>query len=210
MKIYLKLVSVLLILVLVFMGVGVFGVSAEGTYIKPEKFIYGDVDMDSVVTVKDATLVQKGVAGITYVTAVQKYLADPAGEGFNVKNATAIQKYLAGHETESMIGEELDMSSQDEFSSKNKFYEGDTRDYMIEVYVKNTEWDYTLEDFPEYDFNKIIVNHVEYGTILDIKVCYLYLSNHSKENVEDAIRALDYRANLDLRYVYMSYIYTPA
>ena len=60
MKTYLKLMSVLLILIIVLMGISVFGVSAEGEYTQPEKFIYGDVDLDGVVTVKDATLVQKG------------------------------------------------------------------------------------------------------------------------------------------------------
>ena len=81
MKVYLKLMSVLLILIIGLMGVSVFGVSAESEYTQPEKFIYGDVDMDGVVTVKDATLIQKGVADITYVTVVQRYLADPAGDG---------------------------------------------------------------------------------------------------------------------------------
>ncbi len=201
MKVYLKLVSVLLILVLLFMGVGVFCVSAEDTYTKPEKFVYGDVDMDSVVTVKDATLVQKGVAGITYVTAVQRYLADPADEGFNVKNATAIQKYLAGHEVESAIGEELDMSSQDEFSGAvwdTGYYFGES----VLITPKDMDYEYTLEDFPEYKFSKI-----EKHEFVSSKYVYyiLYLIEPGKENALEAVKALDYRANIDLEAVELDY-----
>ena len=199
MKIYLKLLSVLLILVLVLVGFGAFGVSAEDTYTQPEKFIYGDVDMDSVVTVKDATLVQKGVAGITYVTAVQRYLADPKGDGFNVKNATAIQKYLVGHEVESMIGEKLEMSSQDEFSGG---YSVDWPYYGRCIYVtpKNMDCEYRLEDFPEYKFSRIIRKEWYY---LNDVYYELYLENPGKENALEALKALDYRASIDLESVYL-------
>ena len=99
MKVYIKFISFVLALVIALAGVSVFCASAEETtYTQPEKFIYGDVDLDGSVTVKDATLIQKGLAKVTYVTAVQRYLADPEGTGYSVKNATAIQKYLAKYE----------------------------------------------------------------------------------------------------------------
>ena len=99
MKQYFKIISFFLIISVMMASVCVFGASAESTYTPPEEFIYGDVDMDGEVTVRDATLVQKGVAEVVYLTAVQRYLADTEGEGFSVRNATAIQKHVAGMET---------------------------------------------------------------------------------------------------------------
>lgn len=95
MKVYLKLMSVLLILIIGVMSVGVFGVSAESEYTQLEKFIYGDVDMDGVVTVKDATLIQKYVAQLENLSLIQKQAAKINGNIISVRNATEIQKYVA-------------------------------------------------------------------------------------------------------------------
>jgi len=198
MKIYIKLITIILAFVFMLSGVSLLGVSAEDSvYTQPEKFIYGDIDLDGNVTVKDATLIRKGLAKITYVTAVQKCLADPDGIGYSVKNATAIQKYLANYETTTPWGEELIMASQDEFSddiSLIDMYHGQ----QVFVHPKSSmefAHEYTLEDFPEDNFSKI-----EKKTYLGGKyVSYeLYLAEPSKENLLDALKALDYRANLDL------------
>ncbi len=203
MRVYIKLISVLLALVFVLSAVSLLGASAEDfTYTQPEKFIYGDVDLDGTVTVKDATLIQKGLANITYVTAVQKYLADPESIGYSIKNATAIQKYLANYETTTPWGEELIMASQDEFSSA--IWDVDTYfDDCIVVYPKdNITFDYNVEDFPEYKFSKIEKHVLNYN-----KITYyiLYLEEPGMEKVVEAVKALDYRANIDLRKVRLSY-----
>ncbi len=203
MKAYIKFISTILVLVFALTGVSLFGVGAESTYTQPEKFIYGDVDLDGNVTVKDATLIQKGLAKITYVTAVQRCLADPLGTGYSVKNATAIQKYLAKYETETPWGTELIMASQDEFSgavSNNSKYADTT---ILLMFKTDHTTEYTLNDFPEYAFESI--NRI---TELKPHIYILTLSNPSKENVMEAIKALDYRANIDLLNVSPNYIYT--
>lgn len=61
--------------------------------------VLGDVDADSEITIKDATLVQKYVACITSLYNSQKNYADVESDGaVNIKDATAIQKMIAGIE----------------------------------------------------------------------------------------------------------------
>ena len=202
MKVYFKLLSVVLILVLSLTVVGMTSVVAESTYAQPEKFIYGDVDMDGVVTVKDATLIQKGVADITYVTAVQRYLADPAGDGLNVKDATAIQKYLADYEVNLPIGEEIVMAKTSAFSGAVWSSDNYFGECLHITPVNASEDEYTLEDFPEYNFSKIEKKVLSYS-----KSTYymLYLQDPGKENALEALKALDYRANIDIKEVYLDY-----
>lgn len=53
----------------------------------------GDVDLDGVVTVKDATLVQKDIVQLETLTGFQKKIADSNLDGsINITDATAIQK----------------------------------------------------------------------------------------------------------------------
>ncbi len=103
-----KIVSVLIICVMLLSSFGVSAVATsskvEDTYTQPEKFIYGDVDMDSVVTVKDATLVQKYIAQIETLSLIQKYAAKINDKKISVRNATEIQKYVAGISNNSNVG----------------------------------------------------------------------------------------------------------
>lgn len=199
MKVYIKLISALLALVFMLSAVSLLDASAEDfTYIQPEKFIYGDIDLDGNVTVKDATLIRKGLAKITYVTSVQRYLADPLGTGYSVKNATAIQKYLAKYETNTPWGIELEISSQGEFSAEislDDMYHGN---FISVRPISRLEflYEYTLDDFPEYKFSKIEkFGSKEWGFITYL----LYLEEPGKENLIEAVKALDYRASLDLQ-----------
>ncbi len=58
--------------------------------------IYGDVNGDKAVTIKDATLIQKHTALIEMIADERKVLGDVnADKNISVKDATAIQKYLA-------------------------------------------------------------------------------------------------------------------
>lgn len=60
---------------------------------KPE--LTGDVDGNGVLTVSDATLIQKYSASITEFTSEQKKLADVNGDGaVNILDSTALQKLI--------------------------------------------------------------------------------------------------------------------
>ena len=69
--------------------------------------MYGDVDYDWEVTVKDSTLIQKYIAGMEKLSISQRWNASVVSDNkINIKDATAIQKHLASVETNSRIGEE--------------------------------------------------------------------------------------------------------
>ncbi len=68
--------------------------------------LLGDANDDGKVNVKDATEIQKAVAGLLTLDEAGESAADADGSGkVNVKDATAIQKWVAGIETGFLIGE---------------------------------------------------------------------------------------------------------
>lgn len=74
----------------------------------PETALVGDADLNLTINVKDATLVQKHVAGITTLAELAEGCADADKNGtVNVKDATSIQKYVAGMTISAPIGELL-------------------------------------------------------------------------------------------------------
>ncbi len=76
----------------------------------PDEFyvLLGDVDGDSKVTIKDATFVQKCVAGLNSLEDFGKFSADANRDGVvNIKDATEIQKHLAGLKSCEDIGKEI-------------------------------------------------------------------------------------------------------
>ncbi len=72
-----------------------------------DEFVFGDVDLDGRVTVKDATLIQKHAAHITELQYKVQYFVSSVNFDFdiNVRDATMIQKHLAKMEVDSPIGE---------------------------------------------------------------------------------------------------------
>ncbi len=68
----------------------IFPASAAGGYIR------GDVDGDGEVTIIDATLVQRKLAGISIFSAFDERAADVNDNGLDITDATWIQRYLAG------------------------------------------------------------------------------------------------------------------
>lgn len=67
--------------------------------------LLGDSDCDGKVNVKDATAIQKHVAGIITLSETGAKLADvDTSTNINIKDATAIQKWVAGIETGFAIG----------------------------------------------------------------------------------------------------------
>lgn len=58
--------------------------------------ICGDVNDDGIVTIKDATVIQKHIAKLTEITGDFLKAADVNGDGVvTIKDASAIQKYIA-------------------------------------------------------------------------------------------------------------------
>ena len=67
--------------------------------------VSGDANCDTEVNIKDATAIQKHVAGLITLTDAGVKLADvDANTSVNIKDATAIQKHIAGIDTGFDIG----------------------------------------------------------------------------------------------------------
>ncbi len=61
-----------------------------------EKHMYGDLDANGKVSIKDATLMQKALAKLATLSTLQLIVSDVTADGkINVKDATTIQKYCA-------------------------------------------------------------------------------------------------------------------
>lgn len=72
---------------------------------EPSSAILGDANGDNLITIADATLIQKAAASLD--TVADKYIkaADVDGNGeINIKDATLIQKYIAGIQIEYNVG----------------------------------------------------------------------------------------------------------
>lgn len=70
--------------------------------------ICGDANMDGSVNIKDATAIQKNVAGLEYFTETQIQLADANNDNaVNIKDATAVQKYIANIDEFFYIGTKI-------------------------------------------------------------------------------------------------------
>lgn len=70
--------------------------STEPTTEPAAAYKIGDVNLDDLISIRDATLIQKAVARFVTLTKEQEKLADTDFNGsVNVKDATLIQKYLA-------------------------------------------------------------------------------------------------------------------
>lgn len=62
--------------------------------------LIGDDNLDGNITISDATLIQKYVAGLTAFSDLQKKLADVDGDGIvTIQDATCLQKFLAKYTT---------------------------------------------------------------------------------------------------------------
>ncbi|MBE6734994.1 MAG: hypothetical protein E7563_06620 [Ruminococcaceae bacterium] len=70
--------------------------------------IYGDVEYDLDVNIKDATLIQKSLADLVTLSEIEIEMADTDQDGeVTIKDATDIQKFVAGiKDSDSRIGRE--------------------------------------------------------------------------------------------------------
>ena len=89
-------------------GSGVVGSGAVVGSDPLEGMIYGDVNNDGIITVVDATIVQKHIVNIAHLDNVNQKLADVDVDGvITVKDATAVQKYIVNVDEYGKTGEKF-------------------------------------------------------------------------------------------------------
>ncbi len=78
-----------------------------------DKGYTGDADADRIITIKDATAIQKHIAKSTVLTGNAVLFADADGDlSITIKDATCIQKYVAGMDTGYPIGKPIKESTE--------------------------------------------------------------------------------------------------
>ncbi len=78
----------------------------EGQYQGATDYIYGDVDLNKIINVKDATYIQKYLVSSASLTDIQKALADVNSDNnITITDATLIQKYIAQLQSDSRVGQ---------------------------------------------------------------------------------------------------------
>ena len=74
----------------------------------PDTGLYGDANLDHIVNIKDATLIQKHAAKLVTISGFAFECADVRKDSdVNINDATAIQKYVAGIATNYPVGEKI-------------------------------------------------------------------------------------------------------
>lgn len=95
MKIAKKITALLSVLILI---LGTF--SAMVVFAAPEQeidLVIGDVNLDGEVTIKDATFIQKVIAGISEKPDSFDYISDVTGDGkADIRDVTTIQRFING------------------------------------------------------------------------------------------------------------------
>lgn len=101
-----KLLSVILSATLLISGLAMSSFSASATETENEQvYLWGDIDLDGIITIIDVTEIQRSLAGISELSGLQTELAKVNGEMLSINTATLLQKYLAGFDTGIPIGE---------------------------------------------------------------------------------------------------------
>ena len=73
-----------------------------------ESMIYGDVNNDGIITVVDATIVQKYIVNMAHLDNVNQKLADVDVDAvITIKDATAVQKYIVNVDGYGKTGEKF-------------------------------------------------------------------------------------------------------
>lgn len=103
-----RLLSVLLMLAILICCVPAIFATDDDTELIPWwDFQQGDVNLDTKISIKDVTLIQKYLAKLSTLSEPQLVLADIDGkEGVSIKDATHLQKWLAGLTNELFGGKE--------------------------------------------------------------------------------------------------------
>lgn len=73
-----------------------------------ESMIYGDVNNDGIITIVDATIVQKYIVNMAHLDNVNQKLADVDVDAvITIKDATAVQKYIVNVDGYGKTGEKF-------------------------------------------------------------------------------------------------------
>lgn len=95
-------------------------------------YLYGDADLDGVISVTDCTLIQKAAVGLTVLSDI----ADVDGDGkITILDASCVQRYLAGYTKKTgRTGEEYTANTQHRLVKSVKTYRIDyyTQDWVLE------------------------------------------------------------------------------
>lgn len=166
-------------------------------------YMAGDIDSDQKLTVKDATLIQKYLAKIpealdTVYNHIIGYCVMEADEPWgmkmfdsyaevNIKDATYIQKKVA-----KMVHEE----NAPPFDYNN---------VIVYIEGENVKEEYTLEDFPEYEFESMERWDSQH---LELSILTLRLKNPGKSNLINAVNSLKYREGTEFSDITPEYIPT--
>ena len=103
-----------------------------------EAFNMGDVNCDGKHTIKDATILQKKIAGFSEFEDIELYLSDVDENGrVNVRDVTMIQKYLAGAIESDVFGRILE-SGNTETEQDKYIDETVATDPATEAYEQET------------------------------------------------------------------------
>ncbi len=95
-----------MIIVVLIMLTGVVSVSADEITQKPYVSVIGNADLDSSITIKDATAIQLYLAKYEEFTDEQKAVSDVNRDNdVNIVDVTDIQKHLASFNNDTAIGE---------------------------------------------------------------------------------------------------------
>jgi lysophospholipase L1-like esterase len=79
-----------------------------GRPVDEKVYVYGDVDLDHHVTIVDATMIQRCLAGLNTCSLLQSYLSDADGDGYvTIIDATIIQRFLASMANGGRVNESL-------------------------------------------------------------------------------------------------------
>ncbi|MBQ2943594.1 MAG: starch-binding protein [Ruminococcus sp.] len=80
----------------------------------PDNFVMlGDVDSNTIVNIKDATIVQKAIAGLAVFNETERFVADVDMDGnVTIKDATLLQKYVAEVLGSTLIGTMVSMKGE--------------------------------------------------------------------------------------------------
>ena len=100
MKFVVRLTGIIIVVSLVFHSFVITSVCAT------QQLILGDADGDGVIMIVDCTLIQRDIAGLADIKAVNRIAADVDLDGeICILDATAIQRYLAEMNDNYPIGE---------------------------------------------------------------------------------------------------------
>ncbi|MBQ1977309.1 MAG: hypothetical protein II225_01025, partial [Ruminococcus sp.] len=161
--------------------------------------LLGDVDSNNKVNVRDATAVQKHLAGMEVATFNEDVAdADESGK-INVKDATAIQKFVAGMLTDTNIGKPTGNGGGDAKAELTDLYTDasaflkDKADF-IEEYALGTDSDELKEKASKYGFNLADEDtskneYQKFNTVLT-SVSFYVVNGGTNEEIDAALESL--------------------